>query len=82
MISKTREDIRKMKNIDMLIVFLSAAVFLSVIDIIGLKKKGQVKDIYVFIGLMLIAAGTGVWFFISNPKSSLAEMILRAFKIY
>lgn len=57
-------------------IILIAAIILSIIDISGMKAKGKTKDIYVYIGCMLVAVGLGIWFTSGIFRSSVANMIL------
>lgn len=45
-----------------IIIFTFVIILLGIYEILDLKKKGQTKDIYVYIGLMLPTAALGYYY--------------------
>lgn len=64
-----------------MLIFLGVVIILSVLDIIELKSKGKPKEIFVYIGLMLLAVAFGVWHFTSTYQDSIAEHIFEILNV-
>lgn len=65
----------------MIFLYLALAAGLSILDISDMKKRGRIKDIYVFVGFMAAAAIFGVIYLSDTSRLSIATYILRAFNI-
>jgi multisubunit Na+/H+ antiporter MnhB subunit len=64
-----------------MILFIILIIALIVYEVISLKKKNQVKEIYVFLGCMLIASAFGIIYLLNPSQPSIASYILKILNI-
>jgi NADH:ubiquinone oxidoreductase subunit K len=64
-----------------IIAYLLLAAGLSIIEIKGMLKKKQTKDIFVFAGFMLAAAVIGVVYLLDTFRPSIAEFFLKIARV-
>lgn len=65
----------------MIILYLLLIIALSIFEICSLKKNGQIKDIFVFLGCMVIAAAFGIVFLLNPSQPSITSYIFNVLDI-
>lgn len=65
----------------MIFLYMALIVCLSIYDIWDLKKKGQIKDIYVYSGCMVLVAIIGVVYLSDTFRPSIVSYFLKIFNV-
>lgn len=65
----------------MIFLYLCLIIGISIFEIKGLRKKGCKKDIFVFIGSMVLVFVFGFLYFLDNYHPSISSYILDFFNV-
>jgi|LSQX01.3.fsa_nt_gb multisubunit Na+/H+ antiporter MnhB subunit len=65
----------------MIYLYLALIIGYSIYEITGLKKKKQVKEIFVFVGSMILVTVLGLVYLTDTYRPSITSYILEFFKI-